>query len=326
MRTAKNKAAPSLPRVRVLMTTYNGERTVVEQVESILTQQGVEVALRIADDCSSDATRSILEGLAAGHDNIELIFNETNKGCSRNFMDLIYGCEVDDCDFVALADQDDVWHPGKLAAAASCLDAHSDRPELYYAGIDNVDAQGNSSGNEYAPYRVCADNYASLLLVQNWCLGCTTLMNAALIRRLQEHPVYDFARMYDAWIHMVALYTGGRVVCDLEHVHVDRLISGDNLVGVMNEKRSPVYLARKATDWALKGDPETSRKHTEAARCLLREYGDQMDEDTHALVQAVVERETSEEAREFLAERDDLVMTSEPRTRWLKSMIRRGRF
>ncbi|MCD8199873.1 MAG: glycosyltransferase [Coriobacteriaceae bacterium] len=326
MRISKDKTTPARPRIRVLMTTYNGEKTVVDQVESILAQQDVEVALLIADDCSSDATRSILERLAAEHDNIELIFNESNKGCSKNFMDLIYACDVDDCDFVALADQDDVWHPDKLAAAVSCLDAKSDRPELYYAGIDNVGAQGNSLGNEYAPYRVCADNYASLLLVQNWCLGCTTLMNGALVRRLQEHPVYDFARMYDAWIHMVALYTGGRVVCDLEHAHVDRLISEDNLVGVMNERRSPVYLARKATSWALEGDPETSRKHTEAARCLLREYGDQMDADTRELVQAVVERETSQEAREFLAQRDDLVMTSGPRTRWLKSMIRRGRF
>ena len=314
------------PRILVLMATYNGQSYLAEQLDSILRQEGVDVTLRISDDCSTDNTFRILETYASEHANIEIIYNTQNKGVVRNFMDLVYGAPADEYDYFAIADQDDVWHPDKLAHGAAHISSNTSRAELYYAGVTNVDEQGNVLGNEYLPYEVCADHTGSLLLVQNWCLGCTMLMNGALIKLLRQHPVYDFGRMYDAWIHAVALYCGGYVYCDLRHSYIERRITGSNTVGIMNEDRSRSFIAKKATRWLVHGDPETSEKHTKMALALLREYKKDMDPDTAKLVEAVAARRESGKARRFLFRRKDIMMTTNVRTTWLRWMILLNKF
>lgn len=339
-----------VPRILVLMTTYNGMTYLREQVASVLAQRGVQVVLRVRDDNSTDGTWELLQQLAAEHENVHIARNEPNLGCVRNFMGLVYGAECeewqhvgtegeegepaataacdgsDEWDFVALCDQDDVWQPNKLQVAAAHLDAASPQAQLYYAGVNNVDVQGASLGNEYAPYRVCAEHYGSLLLVQNWCLGCTTLMNRALVRLLCERPVYDVGRMYDAWIHAVALYCGGYVCCDLEHAYINRRITGLNTVGLMNHQRSPWFLLKKAVHWLFVKDEEVSGKHTRMARRLLEEYGSMMDAETRQLVADVAHRERDAAARRRLFARRDIRMPSATRTWWLRVMVRLGRF
>ena len=317
------------PRILVLMTTYNGERFVREQIDSVLDQAGVEVTLRIRDDVSSDGTWGILEEYAAAHDNIEILRAEENLGIVRNIMGLLYACDADAFDFFAIADQDDVWMPDKLMAAVAAVGegaVHDPQPTLYYSDVTNVDADGKVIGNEYAPYAACVKERASLLLVQNWCLGCTTLMNGALIKQLQKHPVYDFGRMYDAWIHAVALYCGGRIVADLEHSYICRRITGSNVAGIMNEKRSAIYIVKRVLKWALEKDEQTVYKHTTMAQRLAEEYGDEMDAETRQLVEDVAARERSAAARRRLLKRGDFCMTSPARTAWLRSMLRLNRF
>ena len=327
-----------MPRIAVLMTTYNGEKFLREQLDSILQQKDAEVTLFIADDCSKDSTCEILNEYAGRNSNIELSFNKENKGCVRNFMDLIYSADTKSFEYFAISDQDDIWLPNKLSVAASALknacqsapysehDLESGMPALYYAGIDNVDLDGKSLGNEYAQYQMCAQNYASHLLVQNWCLGCTCLMNAALVKRLQEARVYDFGRMYDAWIHAVALYSGGVVVSDLQNSYIKRRITGQNTVGIMNEKRSAAFIAKKAWHWLLHGDVATSKKHTKMAQCLLKSYGKYFDADTKALVEAVATRQESKASRKYLLKRSDIVMPTKAKTFWLRWMVKLNKF
>ena len=308
------------------MATYNGQAHLAEQIDSILSQEDVDVDIRISDDCSTDNTFRILETYASEHSNIEIIYNAQNKGIVRNFMDLVYDAPADEYDYFALSDQDDVWHPEKLAAATAHVSANTSRPELYYAGITNIDSQGHVLGNEYLPYEVCAYHTGSLLLVQNWCLGCTTLMNGALVKLLRQHRVYDFGRMHDAWIHAVALYCGGYVYCDLRHSYIDRRITGENAVGIMNEKRSRSFIAAKATRWFILGDKEVSEKHTKMADVLYREYAGEMEPDTARLVEAVAARRESGKARRFLFGRKDIMMTTKLRTTWLRWMVLLNRF
>lgn len=97
------------------MATYNGQAHLAEQLDSIFDQEGVEVTLRVSDDCSTDNTFRILETYAAEHENLEIIYNTAHKGKTRTLMKLVYEAPVEEYDFIALANQDDVWHPGKLA-------------------------------------------------------------------------------------------------------------------------------------------------------------------------------------------------------------------
>lgn len=300
----------SIARVLVLMATYNGQEHLAEQLDSILSQEGVEVFVRVSDDCSADNTFRILETYASEHDNIEIIYNNTHQGKTRTIMQLVYDALVEEYDYFALANQDDIWLPGKLAAGTDHISANTSRPELYYAGSVCIDARGRVVGDEFDGYEVCASHPGSLLLVRNWALGCTMLMNGALVKLLRRCPVFDFARSYDTWIHAVALYCDGYVFCDLPHCYVDRRLA-------------PGQSALPACDDL---DSELANQATTMARVLLREYERAMNPDAAKLVEAVAVRHVSAKARRFLAGRTDIMLPTNPRTSKLRWNILRSKF
>lgn len=300
----------SIARVLVLMATYNGQEHLAEQLDSILSQEGVEVFVRVSDDCSTDNTFRILETYASEHDNIEIIYNSTHQGKTRTIMQLVYDAPVEAYDYIALANQDDIWLSGKLAAGTDHISANTSRPELYYAGSVCIDARGRVIGDEFDGYEVCASHPGSLLLVRNWALGCTMLMNGALVKLLRHHPVFDFARSYDTWIHAVALYCDGYVFCDLPHCYVDRrLAPGQSVLPACDDL-----------------DPELADQATTMARVLLREYERAMNPDAAKLVEAVAVRHVSAKARRFLAGRTDIMLPTNPRTSKLRWNILRSKF
>ncbi len=300
----------SIARVLVLMATYNGQEHLAEQLDSILSQEGVEVFVRVSDDCSTDSTFRILETYASEHDNIEIIYNSTHQGKTRTIMQLVYDAPVEEFDYIALANQDDIWLSGKLAAGTDHISANTSRPELYYAGSVCIDARGRVIGDEFDGYEVCASHPGSLLLVRNWALGCTMLMNGALVKLLRRRPVFDFARSYDTWIHAVALYCDGYVFCDLPHCYVDRrLAPGQSVLPACDDL-----------------DPELADQATTMARVLLREYERAMNPDAAKLVEAVAVRHVSAKARRFLAGRTDIMLPTNPRTSKLRWNILRSKF
>jgi glycosyltransferase involved in cell wall biosynthesis len=283
-------------RVLVLMVTRNGQSHLAEQLDSILGQEGVDVTVRVSDDCSSDNTFRILETYAAEHPSIELLFNAGHQGITRSYMDLIYNAPADEYDYFALAGQDDIWYPEKLTAAAAHISANTSRAELYYAGVHDMHSREGCQDNPLEAYTVCAEHTGSLLLVKNWCLGCTTLMNGALIKLLCRHKVYDFGRSYDTWIHAVALYCGGYVHGDLHHVYVDC--------------RSIGHEADDSPDLI-----------TQMAQVLIRDFRYDMDPDSARLVEAVGARHVLAKARRFLFSRKDIVMPTEAQTARLRYAV-----
>jgi glycosyltransferase involved in cell wall biosynthesis len=92
--------------ISVAMATYNGEKYIREQIDSILNQTVQDFELVVCDDCSSDGTWSILEDYS-NHDNrIKVFRNEGNLGFKKNFEKVI---SLTCGDYVALCDQDDIW-------------------------------------------------------------------------------------------------------------------------------------------------------------------------------------------------------------------------
>ncbi|MBR4422455.1 MAG: glycosyltransferase, partial [Erysipelotrichaceae bacterium] len=98
----------------VLMSTYNGERYLQQQLDSLYAQTLKPDRIIVRDDGSTDQTMAILEANAREHK--ELSFSQGNNlGAGRSFWELIKTCE--DADYYALCDQDDVWLPEKLERA-----------------------------------------------------------------------------------------------------------------------------------------------------------------------------------------------------------------
>lgn len=110
-----------LPKVCILMATFNGEKYIREQVESILGQTGVNIFIFISDDLSLDKTGQILNDYA-GKSNISILQNSERYGSAAgNFFSLLKRVNFDNFDFVAFSDQDDIWNMEKLSIGVSYL-------------------------------------------------------------------------------------------------------------------------------------------------------------------------------------------------------------
>ena len=97
--------------ISIAMATYNGEKFLREQIDSILDQTYKDIELVICDDCSKDSTREILKEYEKKDSRVKLFFNEQNLGFKKNFEKAISLCNGE---YVALSDQDDVWELTKL--------------------------------------------------------------------------------------------------------------------------------------------------------------------------------------------------------------------
>ncbi len=126
-----------LPKVAVLMSTYNGEKYLREQIESILNQKNVLVHLFIRDDGSTDGTKRILVDYQ-GLGNVHVDYSE-NIGCGESFWQLM--CTCSGFDYYAFSDQDDVWLEDKLVRAIRIINERADKgkPTLYCANFWLVD-------------------------------------------------------------------------------------------------------------------------------------------------------------------------------------------
>ena len=113
---------PNFPKVAVLLAAFNGSRWLKEQIESILQQENVKVSLFINVDSSSDGTEALVSALCIQYPQIQhLEFGKHFGGAALNFYHLLSNVDFHSYDFVALADQDDIWLPNKLKRAINFL-------------------------------------------------------------------------------------------------------------------------------------------------------------------------------------------------------------
>jgi glycosyltransferase involved in cell wall biosynthesis len=97
--------------ISIAMATYNGEKYICDQIDSILNQSYRDFELIICDDCSTDSTRTIIESYCKKDTRIHCIFNEMNIGFIKNFEKAISCCTGN---YIALSDQDDIWEYNHL--------------------------------------------------------------------------------------------------------------------------------------------------------------------------------------------------------------------
>jgi glycosyltransferase involved in cell wall biosynthesis len=203
------------------MSTYDGERYVREQVESILSQSHSRLRLVVRDDGSRDGTSAVLRSF---EDPRIQVRNGENLGLPLAFFRLIDESS-DDADLWALSDQDDVWLPEKLERAARRL-VGLRGPALYCARVAVVDEALRSLYLHELPWR--GPSFANAL-VQNIALGCTIVINREARDLLRECWPHECV-MHDAWLYLV-IAGCGTVVYDHEPVVLYRQ-HGRNIVGM----------------------------------------------------------------------------------------------
>ena len=188
--------------VAVVMSTYNGAAHVVEQLESILSQDYPNVRVVVRDDGSKDDTVSVLEPYER-EGAITLVRGE-NKGVVGSFIELIQ-LVADQVDYVSLCDQDDVWHPDKVSRAVEVLEARDQTlPQLYCSEYVFCDADMHPTGRSRLNVR--GVGFATMLY-ENRVSGNTTVINRTLARLVaQAGP--EGVYCHDWWLGLVACALG----------------------------------------------------------------------------------------------------------------------
>lgn len=195
-------------RVVVLMSTFNGERFVGEQLRSVLEQLPANGVVLVRDDGSSDGTVAAIEHLGDCRVRVE---RGQNIGFGRSFLTLL-ATAPDDADLVMFSDQDDLWLPGKIERAARALLPLRDRPALY--GSTQMLAD-----QALQPLHVTRrwPNPPSFrgALAENMITGCTAALNAPAVQLLKRAGVADGVHFHDWWMYLV-VSAFGRVIFDPE--------------------------------------------------------------------------------------------------------------
>ena len=139
-----------IPKVNILLSTYNGEQYIVEQLDSLLAQSYPNIEIFIRDDGSSDSTVSIINHYIKFHPEKKISFlfppSSENSGYQKSFWKLLRECP--EADYYAFCDQDDIWLPDKVARGVRSLEEKSSSlPLLYTSSFAYYDNQLNYSGS-----------------------------------------------------------------------------------------------------------------------------------------------------------------------------------
>lgn len=260
-----------MKKIQVLMSTYNGQTYLREQLDSILAQDCEEKGLArlsvlVRDDGSTDGTVEILREYARRHpERFEWIAGE-NCGVIKSFFALIKHSD-EESDYIALSDQDDFWPPEKLSVGIQKLEEMEEdgRPHLYCCKPQLVDEKLQPLTSEIK--RPLIRPSFSNALVENIVTGCTAVMDRTM-RDLVRSDIPDFTVMHDWWLYLVASCFGTVFYDETPHIGY-RQHSG-NVVG-WNVSRWREFQERVQR---FRGNRRNiSRQVTE----FLRIYGDASD-------------------------------------------------
>jgi glycosyltransferase involved in cell wall biosynthesis len=198
------------PLVSIAMTTYNGEKYLSQQIESILNQSFNDFELIICDDNSNDKTLTIIEDFQKKYTFIKLYKNKKRLGVVKNFEQAI---KLAKCKYIALADQDDIWHNQKLEKLLNAASSYEKKtPLMVHSDLTMVDSSLNELHKSFFRFRgINLKNKKELnkIISHNGVMGCTILFNQALKEKMLPFP--KDLDVHDYWIALVNEVFGTRL-------------------------------------------------------------------------------------------------------------------
>ncbi len=224
--------------VSIVLCSYNGERFIAEQVNTILKQTYTNIELVVCDDGSTDNTVAILRQLAAGDSRIHIHLNEQNLGYNKNF-EQAFGLAK--ANFIAISDQDDIWHPGKLAIM---MREWPENATMVYSISSNFNSDNPEllPGNPRVNYKHF--NEPAMLVFDSPVHGHACMVTRALVEQAKPFPPDVF---YDWWLSMFAASAGAlgvvKETLTWHRVHNDNF--SRNLVSIENKHERKIELRKQ---------------------------------------------------------------------------------
>ena len=189
--------------VSIALCTYNGERFLTEQLDSIINQTYRNLEIIVVDDRSDDATVEIIKSFAAKDDRIKFYENEINLGYNKNFERAL---RLTTGEYIAISDQDDIWEADKIQELVSNVGGNW----LIFSNSVLITEDGRVTTNKLLKSYNYNRDYRSLLLM-NIVTGHTSLMSREFLQHILPFPEAGF---YDWWMGFIALYNNKLVYLD----------------------------------------------------------------------------------------------------------------
>ena len=206
----------------VMLSTYNGERFLDEQLESIFSQKtDAHIKVVVRDDGSKDGTKTILNKWATNHD-LEIVEDGLSLGAAKSFWRLLN--TVGDADYYAFVDQDDRWDVDKIQTAIDEI-GEKEEPPLWFSNFRLMDEQGHPLPDDISN----AEPEISMEseLVCGFVAGCAMVFNRAALRKIRSYPIHQIP-MHDVVMieYMLAI---GKVIYQSRPLFSYRLHSNNTV-------------------------------------------------------------------------------------------------
>ena len=180
----------------VILCTYNGEKYLEKQIRSIMEQDREDFCLLYSDDGSTDSTKAILQSMQEKYGKRMMAFPRPMKTGSpaKHFLSILSALakgevEIDNLEYIFLADQDDDWFPDKLSKTISVIGEEERKfgeslPILCHTDCSLVNMEGKLLAKSYRRYQKLpgASYRFSRLLLQNHVTGASVGINKALLQ------------------------------------------------------------------------------------------------------------------------------------------------
>jgi glycosyltransferase involved in cell wall biosynthesis len=237
-------------RVSIVLAVHNGSVHLSEQIESILQGSQLPDEWIIVDDASTDQSPTLAKSLLAslGNARVKFLRNEQNIGATRSFVSAVLGSTGD---IVLFCDQDDIWHPLKIATVHKAFLADDELVMVYHDG-DIIDAHGLPDGRT-----IWGTRSHALLALGNKrdhmdvaanpdVKGCTMAVKGDLVRHLFRISPPNFAEYWghDHWSALMA-WGSGKVRAIPERLIRHRLHGGNTSAATRFSPLSPEHWSRR---------------------------------------------------------------------------------
>ena len=201
-------------KVCIMLSSYNGEKYIDEQIRSILDQSGVDVTLLIRDDGSSDSTDLLIKKWASDDSRVKILLDKygENMGVTQSFMYLLKKAVelFPETDYFFFSDQDDYWLKKKCSRAVSMIKKSGQEKALYFSSKVPVDSELNKL--KKSDHVECHNDVWDVFDRSN-AFGCTMCITREYASELSDID-FNSEYMHDALVYRIALITGVYVVCD----------------------------------------------------------------------------------------------------------------
>jgi glycosyltransferase involved in cell wall biosynthesis len=254
--------------VDVLLATFNGEKHLVDFLESLKKQTGVTINLKVGDDKSDDGTLEILNAYRHSFQTFEL-YDGPGQGPARNFLNLLH---YSNANYVAFADQDDIWENDHLSNSILRL-KKSIGPTMTFTSVREFDDRDPNYKRVWPRY--FSQKSVANIVFQNYARGCVMVLNSSA-RDLINSKKPDFLIMHDWWVLLVLSCCGNVIFSEIPEINYRR--HAGNFTSTKSRPSWSFFVALRSGVWKPAGQLE----------CLLQCFEDKMTQITRKKIYEII--------------------------------------